>query len=294
MKSAILLRYLTTLATICTLTAATIQAADVFERHTGPIIRKSFEDLDATKAVAQITLNESARLKPLSATIGSPCIFIKTDEENWSKAIVTWGLRKTADKPVQVLLIERYVTYRGDRPELTTAVGKDVMVFPGFAFNFDIGQVVPAGQGGDIEFTADGALKVLEPARMIPLNGSQLPPVDKATGKPADHEGVEAGDFAGTWKVDADGRWTGEWRLKIAENGRATGSFVSKDLQNTYDITGQISGTPHNLKLDVFLANAQMQVDAYLWTTDKSKMAGTVTLTGRKFGFLATRVEEPE
>ncbi|HTN02601.1 MAG TPA: hypothetical protein VL132_12005, partial [Planctomycetaceae bacterium] len=118
MKSAILIRRLTMLAMVCMLAPATLQAADVFERHAGPIIRKSFEDLDAAKAVAQITLNESARLKPLSATIGSPCIFIKTDEENWSKAIVTWGLRKTADKPVPVLLIERFVTYRGDRPEL--------------------------------------------------------------------------------------------------------------------------------------------------------------------------------
>jgi hypothetical protein len=27
-----------------------------------------------------------------------------------------------------------------------------------------------------------------------------------------------------------------------------------------------------------------------LWTKDKSQMAGTVTMTGRKFGFVATRV----
>lgn len=273
------------------LAPVSIEAADVFEQHAGPIIRRAFETPAESKTVAQVTLNESARLKPLSANIGSPCVFVKTDEENWGKALVTWGLRKTADKPVQVLLIERYVTYRGDRPELTSAVGKDVMLFPGFAFNFDIGQVVPAGQGGDIEFTAEGALKVLDPAQLIALNGSRLPPVDKSSGKPTDHEGVEPGDFAGTWKVDADGRWTGEWQIKIAENGRASGSFVSKDLQNTYEIVGQVAGTPNNLKLDVFLANAQMQVDAYLWTTDKSTMAGTVSLTGRKFGFVATRVE---
>lgn len=291
MKSAVRLRCLALLMVLGLLSPGVAGAADVFDRHNGPVIRKAF---DGGTPVAQLTLNESARLKPLSATIGAPCILVKTDEENWSKALVTWGLRKTADKPVQVLLIERFVTYRGDRPELTTAVGKDLMLFPGFAFNFDIGQVVPAGQGGDIEFTADGALKVLDPAKLLALNGSLLPAADKSVGKPTDHEGVEPGDFAGTWKIDADGRWTGEWQLKIAENGRASGSFVSKDLQNTYEITGQISGTSHNLKLDVFLANAQMQVDAYLWTTDKSRMAGTVTLTGRKFGFVATRVEEGE
>lgn len=291
MTSAVPLRCLALLAILGPLSLGVSEAADVFERHNGPVIRKAF---DGGTPVTQLTLNESARLKPLSATIGAPCILVRTDDDNWSKALVTWGLRKTADKPVQVLLIERFVTYRGDRPELTTAVGKDLMLFPGFAFNFDIGQVVPAGQGGDIEFTADGALKVLDPAKLLALNGSLLPAADKSAGKPTDHEGVEPGDFAGTWKIDADGRWTGEWQLKIAENGRASGSFVSKDLQNTYEIAGQVGGTPHNLKLDVFLANAQMQVDAYLWTTDKSKMAGTVTLTGRKFGFVATRVEEGE
>ena len=264
-------------------------AADVFERHTGPVIRKALETATPT---TELTLNDSARLKPLSATIGSPCLLVKTDEGNWGKVLVTWGLRKTAGDPVPVLLLERYVCYRGDRPELTTAVGKDVMLFPGFAFNLDIGQVVPEGQGGDLLFTAEGVLRPISPAVMVGLNGSLLPPADKSAAKPADRETVVPEDFAGVWQVDADGRWTGEWRLKATESGRVTGSFVSKDLQNTYDVTGQISGTPHNLKLEVFLANAQMQVDAYLWTTDKSRMAGTVTLTGRKFGFAATRVEE--
>jgi hypothetical protein len=101
-------------------------------------------------------------------------------------------------------------------------------------------------------------------------------------------------DFAGTWRIDADGRWKGEWELTVGENGRVTGTFLSDELQNRYDLTGQTAATPHQVKLDIILANAQMQIDAYLWTKDKSQMAGTVTLTGRKFGFHAVRVVEPE
>ena len=76
----------------------------------------------------------------------------------------------------------------------------------------------------------------------------------------------------------------------MGENGKATGSFTSDESKNAYEITGQTGSTPHNLKLEVFLANTQLSVDGYLWTKDKSQMAGTVTMTGRKFGFVATRV----
>ena len=78
--------------------------------------------------------------------------------------------------------------------------------------------------------------------------------------------------------------------LAVGESGRITGTFVSDDSQNRYEITGQPTATPHQLRLDVFLANTQMQVDAYLWTKDKSQLAGTVALTGRKFGFHAVRI----
>ena len=34
-------------------------------------------------------------------------------------------------------------------------------------------------------------------------------------------------DFTSTWKVNADGRWLGEWRLNVNEAGHAKGVFVS-------------------------------------------------------------------
>ena len=262
--------------------------ADVFDRQTSSAVKQF---LEKGEAVAEIGLEDSAKLKPLSASVSSPCLLIKTDDGNYAKALVSWGLRKGAGKPMPVLLIERYATYRQDRLDLTAANGKDVMLFPGFAFNFDIGQVVPKGQGADIEFTEDSVLKSLGSARLVPLNGSQLPAAD-VTKKhdPTAHEGVLPEDFSGTWKLNADGRWLGEWQLKARDGGQATGTFVSDESRNSYDLSGQIGSAPNNLKLDVFLANTQMAVDAYLWTKDKSMMAGTVTLTGRKFGFVATRV----
>jgi hypothetical protein len=265
-------------------------AADAFERHGAKLVKRLAEDGEGLK---QLGMADASKIKPLSPNIGSPCLVARTDEGGYSKVLASWGLKKGkgSDKPTPVLLIERFVTYRGDRLDLTSATGKDVMLFPGFGFNLDIGQVVPEGQGADIAFTEDGELIAAENAKLVVLNGSQLPPADKTTRRdPNDHEGVVAEDFTGTWKLNADGRWTGELDLKVTEGGKATGSFTSEESKNSYDITGQIGGTPHNLKLEVFLANTQLSVDGYLWTKDKSQMAGTVTMTGRKFGFVATRV----
>jgi hypothetical protein len=265
--------------------SASAHAADVFDRHTAKEVQRAVEQ---GPPAAQLTLNDAAKIKPLSATLSSPCIVVKTDEGNYAKALVGWGLRKGGEKPTPVLLIERFVTYRGDRPDLTSAVGKDVMLFPGFAFNFDIGQVVPAGHGADVEFT-DSALKPVGQATMVALRGSLLPAAEpNAKRNPAAQDGVTLEDFAGEWRIDADGRWTGEWELKVSDGG-ITGTFVSDESKNRYEVTGQAGALPHQARLEVFLANAQMQIDAYLWTKDKSKMAGTLTLAGRKFGFVATR-----
>lgn len=264
--------------------------ADVFERHDAKLVKRLAEEGEPVKVV---TMSDAAKQKPLAPTIGTPCFIVRTDDGGYAKLLAAWGLKKgkESEKPTPVLLVERFVTYRGDRLDLTSATGKDVMLFPGFGFNLDIGQVVPEGQGADLIFTADGELVPGDRAKLVALNGSQLPAADKTARRdPNDHEGVVAEDFSGTWKLNADGRWLGELELKMTDVGKATGSFTSDESKNSYDITGQTGSTPHNVKLEIFLANTQLSMDGYLWTKDKSQMAGTVTMTGRKFGFVATRV----
>lgn len=277
-------------AALLSAATASVQGADVFERHGAALVKRLAEEGEALK---QLTMDDAAKLKPLAATIGSPCVVAKTSDGGYAKLLVAWGLKKGkgTEKPPKILLIERYVTYRGDRLDLTSATGKDVMLFPGFGFDLDIGQVVPEGQGADIVFTADGELVAADKSKLVILNGSQLPPADKTARRdPNDHEGVAGEDFTGTWKLNADGRWLGELDLKVTDGGKATGSFTSEESKNSYEITGQTGSVPHNVKLEIFLANTQLSMDGYLWTKDKSQMAGTVTMTGRKFGFVATRV----
>ena len=272
---------------LCGWCVPALDAADVFDRHALPELRKAIEGPGVT---TQITLNDVAKIKPLSPLLSSPCVAIKTNSGNYAKALLGWGLRKGSDKPTPVVVIERFVTYRVDRPDLTTAASKDVMLFPGFGFNFDIGQVVPVDQGADVEFTAEGAFKPVGEAVLAVINGSMLaPPEAGAKHDPFASETIVPLDYAGSWKVDVDGRWKGEWDLKVDHEDRISGVFLSDELQNRYEVLGQVGQAPHQLKLTITLANTHMLVDACLWTKDKSRMAGTVTMAGRKFGFVAER-----
>lgn len=267
---------------------------DVFDDHNSYWLRKGTEDLKPAKS---ISMRDGLSLDPISSRISSPCIVVKTDEDNLAKALVTWGFRKSkaddgSEVRVPVVLIERYVTYRGDRQNLTVATGKDVMLFPGFAFNFDIGQVVPKGQGEDIHANEKGALEPIGEAKLFGLNGPAAPGRDE--GKypdPKSHAGVQPTDFAGSWRVRIDGRWDGRWELDV--DGRSIyGRFISDETKSVYEVSGKVAGRPNNARFDIELANAAQSIDAFLWTKDKSAMAGVVTMADRKLGFYATRVHD--
>lgn len=259
--------------------------ADLFDKHDFSLVKQAASELSP---VARISMQDASRLKPLSATISTPCLIVKTSEGNFAKMLVSWGFRKHGEERLPVLLIERFVTYRGDRPDMTAATGKDVLLFAGFEFDFDIGQVVPAKAGGDISFSAESVLEAVPPAALFTLSKSFV-----STEGPSTAAGdVSSGQgFAGEWIVNADDRWNGEWSLKVDVEGRILGKFVSKESRNTYDITGNVSGLPHQARLEIFLANTQVSVEAYLWSNTQNDMAGVVTVAGRKFGFFARRAQ---
>lgn len=265
-------------------------AGDLFDRHSLAELKLATKD---SSALTELSSAMAAKWQPLSAKIGSPCLIVQTNEGHWTKALLAWGQRKVKgrEQPLPVLVLERFVTYRGDREGLTTASGKEVMLFAGHSFSFDIGQVVPSGSGADIEFTEAGLVKPIGNARLFGLNGSQLPAVDAAKPNPNDHEGVLPRDFTGTWKVSIDGRWTGVWEIHVDEQRTVLGKFVSDDTKSRYELYGKVSNVPHQAKLEIDLANSQVSVDAFLFTTDKATMGGTATMAGRKFAFVATREE---
>ena len=264
------------------------QGDDAFDRHTAYWLKQATRD---AKPLKELSMDQAARLNSIGEDIDGACVVVKTDKDNWTKALIGWGFVKGPDRPIPVLLIDRFVTYRGDRNNVTTAVGKKVILFSGFGFDFDLGQVVPAGLGDDINFSEKAALRPREKSELYAFDGSQLPTEEK-TDKydPNDHAGVRARDVEGTWVVDVDGRWRGQWKINVGEGGRVQGTLTSTDSKNTYPITGRVSLPPHRIRLVIHLDNAEQTIDGYLWTKDKSAIAGTATLAARKFGFHAKRV----
>jgi hypothetical protein len=262
--------------------------ADVFDDHTAYWLRLGVKSETPRK---DLSMDAGARAKQIARSISSPCIVVHTDEDNWSKALVTWGLRKTADGRVPILMIERYVTYRGDRENLTRASGKEVMLFPGFGFDFDIGQVVPIGKGDDIQCVEKATIKPSKATKLWLLNGPATPEPDKNEAARPTAGAVIPSDFAGKWQVQVDGRWSG--RLEFRSEGRKVfGRFISDDTKSVYEAEGKVAALPHNLKFEIELANANQSFDAFMWTKNKSKMAGIVTMSGRKLGFYAIRIVE--
>jgi hypothetical protein len=271
---------------LCLFTSsANLASADVFDDHTAYWLRLGVKSETPRK---DLSMDAGARAKQIARNISSPCIVVQTDEDNWSKALVTWGLRKTADGRIPILMIERYVTYRGDRENLTRASGKEIMLFPGFGFDFDIGQVVPIGKGDDIQCAKMATIKPAEKAKLWLLNGPATPEPEKQDNRPT-AGAVIPSDFAGKWQVQVDGRWAG--RLEFKSEGRKVfGRFVSDDTKSVYEADGKVAALPHNLKFNIELANASQSFDAFMWTKSKSTMAGVVTMSGRKLGFYAIRI----
>lgn len=263
---------------------------DIFDQHSIAELKKS---ASGAAPLSEVTASVASKWKSLSMKVSSPCLIVQTNDGHWAKALLAWGQRKVKgrEQPLPVLVLERFVTYRSDRDGVANANGREVMLFSGMSFSFDIGQVVPTGGGADIELTETGVLKSVGEAKLFAMNGSQIPMEAGAKPSPNDHEGVLPRDFAGTWKVTIDGRWTGVWEIQVDENRTVLGKFISSESQSRYDLYGKVSNIPHQAKFEVELANAQLSIDAFLWTTDKSTMAGTVVMSTRKFGFVATRQE---
>lgn len=276
------------------LPAATAQAIDSFDLHTSYWLNLAIKNGTPLEAV---TSGQAAQWKFIGRDVTQPCVVIKTGEGNVAKALLSWGFRRTADKPVPVLVIDRYVTYDRDRGNLTLAHGRNLMLFPGFEFDFDIGQVVPKGVGGDVALNDNRALVALGDAKIYGLDGGLVPEGEGDNYNPQAHQGIQPRDYAGEWKVTADGRWYGTWHLAVDDDGNVVGQYLSEETKSVFPLKGRIAlGEPNRIVFDVEFAAATQHYDLYLFTGDKSAMCGTTTLVDRKFGVLAERVtkKQPE
>src|SRR5262249_1415758 len=124
----------------------------------------------------------------------------------------------------------------------------------GFRFSLDLGQVVPAELGGDIQFTVEGekiAARPIGKAKLY-LVTKALPGVEPKKGpKLVVGDKFEPRYFNGTFKLHDDGRRSGKLVLKVEPDGSVGGAYYSDRDGAKYDVYGQVGKPTHSIQFTV-------------------------------------------
>jgi hypothetical protein len=264
-------------------------ASDEFDLYTNSIIAKSIST-DAVTLVEKLSVTELLKAKPIIAREKGCLLIVRTGDGNWAKLIATLSFRRHEEGEVPLVMIQRFQCMRPGTEQGRLAGGKDVYLFDNFQFDLDVGQMVPDGGGGDIGFQRQdtaGFLRPLGRAKLYLVNRQLVDPAVRRTGPSAGP--VVAEDFARKYQLIASGKWSGQLTLSVSNAGDVNGSYVSDQTGADYPVKGFVSRPGHHIKFTVELPMAQQDFDGYLWTQGKNAIAGTMTIAGSTFGFVAVR-----
>jgi hypothetical protein len=264
--------------------------ADDFDLYTNSVLAKVTSSDGATQ-IDRLPVTDLFKAKPVLGRENGSFLIVRTDEGNWAKLIVTLSFRKHAEEQVPLIVLQRFQCMRPGTENGRLAAGKDVYLFDGFQFNLDVGQIVPDGGGGDIVFQRDGSagsLQALGKAKLY-LVHKPMAGLSGAAGTGPSAGPVVADDFAGKFQLIASGKWSGQLTLTVSSSGEVNGSYVSDQTGADYPVKGFVSRPAHHIKFTVELPMAQQEFDGFLWTQGKNAIAGTMTLAGNTFGFVAIR-----
>ena len=108
-----------------------------------------------------------------------------------------------------------------------------------------------------------------------PLDEAGAPP------RPSPGRAVLPGDFAGRYRLFANGQWSGALDLKVGARGVVTGQFRSDLHGTTYAVTGPgCDRDPWSSPVRRGPPRARQEFDGYLFGEGKGALAGTVQPPG--------------
>ncbi|MDB5349834.1 MAG: hypothetical protein JWN86_1081 [Planctomycetota bacterium] len=274
---------------------ATLSFADDFDRLEGPSLSGIPKHADSM-ARESLTIVELGALPNILAGARSPFLVVKTDEGNYARLLVSPALRKPPGgqgEPIPILIVERFDTFEGNSATRRIARGRDLTLFDGFRLDLDSGQVVPDGQGGDLQFVGKGEsgarLTATKPAQIFTLAKTPLP-TSAGGSKPSVGRTIAPEDFAGTYRLFANGQSSGRLELKVGEGGGVTGRFRSDQTGGAYKVTGDVGkDSPNRIRFSAELPRTRQEFDGLLFLDGKGAISGSYTLLDRTFGFFAVR-----
>jgi len=277
------------------LTLPGVVQADQFEQIDGSLLTRTLKGDEVTPR-SSLTIAELGTMPALLRDTRSSLILAKTDLGNPVRLLILPEFRKPAGgvgELIPVLVLERLDAFDASDPSTRLTSRKDLIVFDGFQVDLDTGQVVPEGQGGDLVFRTRGEagprVEAIGGAGLYLLKKPPTLDVSKAP-QPTPGKTVVASDFAGRYRLFANGQWSGTLDLKVEPRGVVVGQFRSDLHGTTYPVSGQVAT---DVAQKVFFAikypRSRQEFEGFLWAEGKGAMAGTASLNDRPVGFFAIR-----
>ena len=243
--------------------------ADDFDRIEGDVLARIVQG-ERAKSHATLSLKELDSLPSVLRDTRASFFVVKTGKGNTTRLLATPALRKSEDlegEPIPVLILERFDTFEPGRSGSRLAKGSGTILFDGFQIDLDSGQIVPPGQGGDLEFRTEGTggpvLKALGKSAIITVSK----PIAAAplTAGPSAGKTVLPADFNGRYRLTADGRWSGLLELQVGADREITGRFRSEPNGTSYPVAGQvIAETPQKAQFTIKFPRTEQEYDAFL------------------------------
>jgi hypothetical protein len=228
----------------------------------------------------------------------SALVIATTDDGNLGKMLVSAGLRKKNRSEgehalVPVLIVDRFETIDAGDKVSWKARGKEVILFDGFEFDLDSGQVVPPGFGGDILFSSRGTdgpqISALGSNQLYTL-GKPLPVAPSQPGRPSSGRAVQPSDFNGRYTLIANGQTSGNLELSVDQAGTVSGHFRSDRNGAVYPVTGKVAADlTRKIEFTLQFPRTRQVYEGLLWTEEKNAFAGTVSMLDHPYSFVAIR-----
>jgi hypothetical protein len=167
------------------------------------------------------------------------------------------------------------------------------MLFDGSRYDLDTGQVVPAGFGDDIAFSAAGPdgpqLSVVGSNKLSTFRESVSAPAARG-GRPSIGRAVVPTDFDGRYFLVANGQVSGTLDLSVDPAGAISGRFRSDRNGAVYPVSGKIAADlPRKIEFAIQFPRTRQAYEGLLWTEEKNAFAGTVLMLEHPYSFLAVR-----
>lgn len=269
--------------------------SEQFDYYTYPVLSKAVAD-GTLKEVKELTADQIADASGALPDSTSTFLVVLTNDKRLARMLVQPARQKVGDRQVPMLLIDKYLTFKGTTERAVQAAGQGVQLYPGLRFSLDIGQVVPESVGGDLIVVASDqdhwTLKPIGSTRLFVVTAPIPGVVPKKAPRLIVGEAFEPRFFAGKYKLQIDGRRSGVLRLEVHDSGEITGTFTSDKDGREYEVTGKTGSPKHQVSLTIRFPASMETLNGYMFTGDGRVIAGFSKLLDRESAFYAERLEE--